>query len=224
MGFLIAIDGVDASGKETHTKMICEKLSNDGYNVKSLSFPDYDSPSSELVKMYLSGKFGENPNDVNAYAASTFFAADRFASYRTKWINDYNEDTIIIADRYVSSNIIHQASKIEDVNEKDEFIKWVNDLEYNKYAIPTPDITIFLDMPTKFGMEFIKQRDNKIDGSQQKDIHESNVEYMRKSYKNAVYVAAKCGWHRIRCVKDDHVRTFEEINKQIYDIVIKAIK
>ena len=114
MSKLIAIDGVDASGKQTHTELLCKKLEESGFEVLRLSFPDYESPSSTLVKMYLSGDFGTNPEDVNAYAASSFFAADRFASFRMKWKKDYEKkNTVIVADRYTSANMIHQASKLD---------------------------------------------------------------------------------------------------------------
>ena len=128
MGKFIAIDGVDASGKQTHTELLQEYFEKQGYKVRRLSFPMYDSESSSLVKMYLSGKLGKTAEDVDAYCASTLYAADRFATYKSDWHTDYeDEDTLIIADRYVSSNMIHQASKIEDALEKDKFLKWIDE-------------------------------------------------------------------------------------------------
>lgn len=153
---LIAIDGVDASGKQTHAKLLYAHLQEEGYPVRMLSFPAYDQPSSALVKMYLSGDFGENPEDVNAYAASSFFAADRFATFRTDWKKDYEAGVILIADRYVSSNMIHQAGKIKDDMEKNTFLNWLDDLEHTVYGIPRPAMTVFLDMPTEFGRELMK--------------------------------------------------------------------
>lgn len=224
MGKLIVIDGVDSSGKETHTKMLTEKLINAGYKVKKISFPDYDSPSSELVKMYLSGKFGDKPDDVNAYAASSFFAADRFASFRTDWKKDYEDnDTIIIADRYVSSNMIHQASKIDNTEEKNKFLEWLFELEFKLYEIPTPDLTIFLDMPVKFARELMAKRENKFDNSQNKDIHERNSDYLEKSYFNACFIAEKFMWKRICCTKNNMIRTLDEINEEVYNEVIKIL-
>ena len=223
MGILIAIDGVDASGKQTHTEMLYEKLANDGYNVRKISFPAYESPSSELVKMYLSGKFGENPDDVNAYAASSFFAADRFASYRMDWKNFYEQlDSIIIADRYTSSNMIHQASKIDDLAEKDKFLNWLFELEYDVYGIPKPDITFFLDMPVEYARKLMQDRENKFDNTSVKDIHERNSDYLKKSYDNACYIADKFMWEHIMCVKNGNIRTIDDINSQIYDIVKKV--
>lgn len=225
MGKLIAIDGVDASGKQTHTKMLIERLKADGRKVKLISFPDYESDSSALVKMYLSGKFGENPNDVNAYAASSFFAADRFASYRMNWKKDYeNPDMIIIADRYTSSNMIHQASKIDDEKEKNKFLAWLYELEFKIYALPEPDITFFLDMPVECAKKLMAERENKFDKNQTKDIHERNTDYLKKSYDNACHIAKIYNWKHILCAKDTLVRPIDEINNEIYDIVNGMLK
>lgn len=219
MGILIAIDGVDASGKQTQTELLAKRLKAEGKNIKEISFPAYDNPSSTLVKMYLNGDFGKNPADVNAYATSVLFASDRFATYRTDWGKDYNSDTIIIADRYVSSNLIHQASKIDNNAEKDKFLLWLDDLEHNVFALPRPAVTIFLDMPPEYGARLMKDRLNKSTGGEQKDIHESDRGYLEKSYNNAVYVAEKFGWKRIPCVVNGEIRTIEEISSDIYEIV-----
>lgn len=218
LGKLIAIDGVDASGKETHCGLLYEKLKNDGEAVKRISFPMYQSPSSELVKMYLSGDFGENPDDVNAYAASSLFAADRFASFRTDWGKDYKNGSIIIADRYVSANMIHQASKLGEC-EKNRFLDWLDSFEYEIYELPRPDITIFLDMPPEYGIKLMAERDNKFSHESKKDIHERNSEYLEKSYKNACMIADKYGWTRISCVKGGQIRTIDDINNEIYNKV-----
>ena len=224
MGKLIVIDGVDSSGKQTHTELLSSKLVRDGFDVKRLSFPDYESPSSSLVKMYLSGQFGDNPDDVNAYAASSFFAADRFASYRTKWKADYlDENKIIIADRYVSSNMIHQASKLDSEEEKNKFLDWLSRLEYNIYQIPKPDITFFLDMPTECAEMLMRERKNKFSGEEQKDIHESNREYLEKSYSNACHIAKTLNWHRIDCTENGVIRSIDDINDELYAEVRRVI-
>ena len=219
MGILIAIDGVDASGKQTQTELLKKRLVGDGKNIKAVSFPAYDNPSSTLVKMYLNGDFGEKPSDVNAYATSTFFAADRFATYRTDWGKDYNSGTIILADRYVSSNLIHQASKIDNSAEKDKFLTWLDDLEHNIYGLPRPDVTIFLDMPPEYGVMLMKDRANKANGTDKKDIHESDFSYLETSYNNAVYVAERFSWKRVSCVKDGEIRSVEDIHNDIYSII-----
>lgn len=223
MGILIAIDGVDASGKQTQTELLKKRLLDNGKDIKAVSFPAYDNPSSTLVKMYLNGDFGEKPSDVNAYATSVLFASDRFATYRTDWGEAYNNGTIILADRYVSSNLIHQASKIDNEEEKNKFLVWLDDLEYNVFGLPRPDVTIFLDMPPEYGARLMKDRFNKSNGDSKKDIHESDFSYLEKSYNNAVYVAEKFGWKRISCVNDGEIRTVEEINNDIYSIIGELI-
>lgn len=222
MGILIAIDGVDASGKQTQSELLYKRLTEDGVKARLVSFPDYSSDSSALVKMYLNGDFGKDPGDVNAYAASTFFAADRFASYRRVWKSDYENGTVIIADRYVPSNMIHQASKLAE-REKPRFIDWLNELEYGIYGLPKPNVTLFLDMPPEYAQKLMADRENKIDHSQKKDIHESSGEYLRASYENAVYVSKRAGWTRISCVSGGNIRSVEDIHKEIYDKITKIL-
>ena len=172
--------------------------------------------------MYLNGDFGTDANSVNCYAASSFFAVDRYASVNGEWKNIFYGDGIVIADRYVSSNMVHQASKIDNIEGKNTFLDWLYDLEYNKLNLPKPDLVIFLDMPVKHAVELMKNRKNKINQSDVKDIHESDITYLTRSYDNAVGVSSKYGWHRISCVKDDKIRSIEDISKEIYDTV-KAI-
>lgn len=224
MGILIAIDGVDASGKQTQSQLLTDRLLSDGIDTRGVSFPAYDNPSSTLVKMYLAGEFGRSAEDVNAYATSTFFAADRFATYRTDWGKDYNKGTVIVADRYVSSNLIHQAGKIENDEEKSKFLLWLDNLEYVIYGLPRPDVTLFLDMPPQYGAELMKDRINKASGEADKDIHESNFEYLEKSYKNAVFVAEKFNWKHIQCVNNGKIRDIEDIHNDIYSIVRGLIR
>ncbi len=223
MGFLIAIDGVDSSGKQTQTQMLCKRLKEDKLPVRLVSFPVYDNPSSTLVKMYLEGKFGTDPGDVNAYVASSLFALDRFATYKTDWGRDYEQNTIIVADRYVSSNMIHQASKISDISKKEECLDWIYDYEYNICSLPKPDVTVFLDMPVYRAKELMQNRANKIDGTDVLDIHERNTDYLQKSYDNAVFVAEKYNWTRIKCANDEGVRTPQSIHNEIYETVKKQL-
>ncbi len=219
MGRLLVIEGVDSSGKATQTSLLLNNLKRMNYNVESIEFPDYKSNSSALVKMYLSGEFGKNAEDVNPYTASAFFAVDRAASYLKKWKKSLDDGKIIIADRYTTSNFIHQASKIADLKKKDEFLSWVSDFEYNRLSLPVPDITIFLDMPVKQAKMLMANRPNKIDNSKTLDIHESDTKYLEHSYKNAHYVADKFGWHKISCVKDDNVRPIDDIAAEILKAV-----
>lgn len=222
-GKLIIIEGVDSSGKATHARMLYERLLNDNCKVKKVEFPNYKSDSSALVKMYLNGDFGDKPEDVNPYASSVFFAIDRFASYRTLWKDFYDNGGIVISDRYTMSNMIHQASKIKDNDEKKAYLDWLWDLEFNKLEIPVPDCVIFLDMPPEHAASLMKDRKNKITGLSEKDIHENNSEYLLESYNNACNIASVYNWNHIYCVKDDQIRDIADIHKDIYSIVKQVI-
>lgn len=219
MGKLFVIEGVDGSGKATQSARLIKRLTAEGKNPVNLTFPDYDSDSSVIVKKYLAGEFGKRACDVTPKIASTFFAVDRYVSYKTKWENTYKNGEIIIADRYTTSNMIHQASKLDDITEKEEFLEWLEDFEYNIYSLPRPDLTIFLDVPEEIGAELTKNRANKITGEISLDIHESDRVYIKKSYENSKFIALKYGWKIINCVKDGKMRTIEDIHEEIYSYV-----
>ncbi|MGL4912039.1 MAG: dTMP kinase [Romboutsia sp.] len=222
-GKLIIIEsGSDASGKATQTKKLYERLVNDGYNVRKVEYPNYKSESSSLVKMYLRGDFGKNASDVDPYIASTFFAADRFASFKTDWEEFYNNGGIILADRYTTSNMVHQASKM-DKQDRDKYLEWLYDYEFNMYKIPKPDCVVFLDVPIEFSQKLMENRKNKITGESKKDIHESDIKYLEKSYNNSLDIAEKYNWKKINCVKDDSLRSIESIHQDIYKIVTESI-
>ena len=223
MGKLIVIEGVDSSGKATQTEKLYNRLLNEYDNVNKISFPNYDSSSSSAVKMYLNGDFGTDAGSVSGYAASTLFAVDRFASIKGEWKHIFDGDGIVIADRYVTSNMVHQASKIENIDAKNEFLDWLYDLEYNKMELPVPDLVIFLDMPVKYAQMLMAGRANKINNSDVKDIHESNEAYLYQSYNNACFVAEKYKWTRINCVKDDKVRSIEDIAAEILSYAEKIL-
>ncbi len=215
---LIVIEGVDCSGKETQTENLYKRLLDSGEKVMRISFPDYDSESSSLVKMYLRGDFGKSAYDVNAYTASAFFALDRFASFKTKW-GEFLKDGVVIADRYTTSNMVHQASKMDDEEDKKAFIEWLCDFEYKKLNLPKPDMVIFLDMPPEISEELNRKRKNKITGEDAKDIHESDLDYLKSSYENAHFVARHQSWRRVDCAPCGNLRTIEDISKEISDIV-----
>ena len=223
MGKLIVIEGVDSSGKQTQTEKLYKELLNRNLDVMTVAFPNYKSKSSELVKMYLGGEFGDDPEAVNPYTASAFFAVDRVASYKLEWQDKLASDKIIIADRYTTSNMIHQASKIDDIDEKNKFLDWVYDFEYNKLGLPKPDVVIFLDMPVKYAKILMASRPNKIDNSMVLDIHEGNEEYLNHSYENAVHVCEKYNWLRIKCVDGERIKTIDEIANEIINTVEKMI-
>lgn len=218
-GKLIIIEsGSDASGKATQTKKLFNRLEQDGYKVKKVEYPNYKSESSALVKMYLNGDFGKNAEDVDPYVASTFFAADRYASFKTEWEEFYNNGGIIIADRYTTSNMVHQASKMDE-NERDKFINWLFDYEFNLYKIPEPDCVVFLNVPIEYSKKLMENRKNKFTGEDKKDIHESDISYLSKSYENSLYIANKYNWSKINCIENENLRSIESIHEEIYNIV-----
>lgn len=213
MGKLIVIEGVDSSGKQTQTEMLFKRLKDEGLNVKTVSFPDYESDFSLPVRRYLAGDLGDDPKSVNAYAASTFYAIDRYASFKRDWGEFYNSGGIIIADRYVTSNIVHQASKV-DKSEKEDFINWLSDLEYKKMGLPVPDCVIFLDMPPEFARMLMAKRLNKITGEAQKDIHERDKNHLETSYNNAVSIADLLKWEKISCVNGEKCAKGKKLQKK----------
>ena len=216
-GKLIVIDGLDGSGKSTQLEICRDRLCRMGHIVKVISFPDYNSQSSALVKMYLNGEFSQDPDAVNAYAASSFYAVDRYASYMTCWKENYNRGEIILSARYVSSNGIHQMSKLPE-EEWDEYLEWLHDFEYNKLSLPVADKVIFLDMPIEISQMLLSKRYNGDDDK--KDIHESNVDYLHKCRKSALYAAKKMNWNVIPCNIGERPDTQENIS----DKIIRAIQ
>ena len=225
MGRLFVVEsGSDASGKATQTELLYNKLKMDGYNVRKIEFPNYKSESSALVKMYLRGDFGSKPEDVNPYITSTFYAVDRYASFKTSWEEFYNNGGIIIADRYTTSNMVHQAAKYDDYSEKDKFLQWLDEYEFDFYGLPRPTKVFFLNMPVEFSFKLMKNRKNKITGNVKKDIHEANKDYLEKSYENALYVATKDGWENIDCTSNDKLRQIKDIHEEIYSLILKSLK
>ncbi|EES49457.1 thymidylate kinase [Clostridium botulinum] len=215
-GKLIIIEsGSDASGKATQAKKLYERLLEEGYNIKKITYPNYDSPACMPVKMYLSGEFGNKPEDVNAYVASTFFAIDRFASYNKEWKEFYDNGGIIISDRYTTSNMVHQAVKMDE-EEKDKYLDWLYNLEFNLYKLPVPDCVMFLDVLPEISQKLMKDRNNKFTGEKEKDIHENNKDYLAKSYYNSLEIAERYNWDKIKCNDGDSLKTIEEIHEEIY--------
>lgn len=215
---LIIIEGTDGSGKQTQTELLYTYLNNRGLDVKKISFPDYKSDSSALVKMYLKGEFGEEAESVPPKIASTFYALDRYASYTTTWSNDYNNGTVIISDRYVGSNLIHQGAKLEGL-EQSSFFSWLDGFEHEVLELPRETITIFLNVPIEYTQRLMKNRNNKITNEESKDIHEKDKEHLYKAYKTACKVANLNGWIKVDCVREDKLRSIEDIHNEIVDIV-----
>lgn len=213
---LIVIDGLDGSGKATQSKLLAKRLNETGYKARTVSFPDYDSDSSALVKMYLGGKLGSSPDDVNAYAASSFYAVDRIASYINTWGRDYASYDYIIADRYTTSNIIHQMAKVEE-SERESYINWLFDFEYNRLELPAPDMVIFLDVDPAISQKLIFGRYG--GDESKKDIHESDFAYLLRCRSSAVYAIEHLGWIRIDCTEGGAMRSIEDISDSILALI-----
>ncbi len=209
---LIAIDGLDGSGKRTQTELLIEYMKKNGIEHRYLSFPTYDKSYSYYVNMYLSGVFGENPETVNAYAASSFFAADRYCSYMLDWKKDYDEGKIIVANRYTTANAVHQLSKLSE-SEYDTFLDWLYDYEFTKLGLPKPDAVIYLSLPPALSHNMVDKRCAETGAI--KDIHEKSVSFTEKSYKAVLCSSAKLGWHRIDCNTGDKMRPINEIQEEI---------
>ncbi len=217
MGKLIVIEGLDGCGKSTQLELLPKRLMERGINVKSVSFPDYESNSSALVKMYLGGEFGSRPNDVNAYAASSFYAVDRFASFKKNWGEFYNGGGTVVAGRYTTSNAVHQASKLDPKN-WESFLSWLYDFEYEKIGIPKPDMVIFLDMPTEVSQKLLGNRYSGDDNK--KDIHERDIEYLNHCRESALFTAKFSGWEIINCAENGNARSIDAISDDILDKVL----
>lgn len=219
MGKLIVIDGTDGSGKQTQMEILENKLKEGNIDYKKISFPNYNSPSSSLVKMYLSGEFGQDAKKVSPYIASTFFAADRYATYKKELEEYYENGGLILADRYTTANMVHQAGKIKDEVERKKFLDWLWDLEFNLYKIPVPTKVFFLDMPPEYTIKLMENRKNKFAENEIKDIHERDRVHLQESYEAACKLAKSYNWVKINCIHNEEIRTIEEIGKEIFNIV-----
>ena len=223
MGKLFVIDGTDGSGKQTQFQKLQERLDKEGIEYKTVSFPNYDSPSSSLVKMYLSGQFGENAKDVSPYIASTFYAADRYATYKKDLEEYYNNGGLILADRYTTANMVHQAGKISDEKEREKFLDWLWDFEFNLYGLPVPTEAFFLNMPPEYAFKLMENRKNKFTHEDKKDIHERDKNHIIDSYNAACSLVDKYNWYEVKCVKENKLRTIEDIHEEIYNEIKKHI-
>ena len=220
MGKLIVIEGIDGSGKSTHVELLREKLEKTGSQCVKIKLPCYTDNSSALVKMYLNGEFGSHPQDVNAYAASSFFSVDRYASFKKHWGADYNSGKLILADRYTTSNAVHQMTKLKKEN-WDSYLDWLFDFEYNLMGIPAPDCVIFLDMPVDVSQKLMTKRYS--GDENKKDVHERDIEYLLSCSEAARYACEKLGWNLIKCSENGEPRSIEAIAEDICNTVMKFI-
>ncbi len=216
MGRLIVLEGTDGSGKSTQMGLLTARLEREGHTFRKLAFPRYSEPSSALIRMYLGGEFGAHPDDVNAYAASTFYAVDRYASYQQDWGAYYESGGLLLSDRYTTSNAVHQAPKLAP-DERRAFLTWLYDLEYEKMGLPKPDLVLYLDMPTELSGQLMRSREAATNTAA--DIHEQDLTYLAHCRDAARDAAAFSGWKLVSCARGGTLRSAEEIHEEIYALV-----
>ena len=211
-GKLIVLEGTDGSGKATQARMMGQRLQREGIAFREIDFPRYGNPFAEPANLYLHGALGSEPGDVNAYASSVLFAVDRFASYKEEWGTFYEQGGVVIANRYTTSNAVHQASKLP-AGERREYLDWLFDLEYRRLGLPAPDLVLYLDLPTELSEQMLRRRETAT--GTQADIHEQDEEYLRSCRMNARDIAHDLGWTVIHCDREGAVRTVEDIHEEI---------
>ncbi len=219
-GILIILEAGDASGKETQTRLLYERLLTEGRDVTRVSFPDYGSDSSALVRMYLRGDFGAQAADVDAYAASAFFAVDRYASFHTKWGEAYKRGGVVLSDRYVTSNLAHQAVKLADEKARQEYFAWLDDFEYVRLGLPRPDLVVFLDMPPEASDRLLAARAKETGAP---DIHEKDRTYLHRVHAAYAEAAERFGWARVSCGQGTAPRAPEDIAADVYQAVLPVL-
>ena len=219
-GKLIVLEGIDGSGKSAQFRRLCTRLERDGIEYNHIVFPRYDQDSSALIRMYLGGEFGTRPDDVNAYTASTFFAVDRFASYKKDWGSSYESGGFFLSDRYTTSNAVHQGSKLPE-EELPEFFRWLSDLEYDKMGLPRPDLVIYLDVDIETSLARMRRREEK--NHTHADIHEKDIDYLQRCLRTAECAAEYFGWTRIPFRKNGEERDVDEKNAEIYRLIRSAL-
>lgn len=220
-GKLIVFEGTDGSGKSTQFKLLCDALQSRGTAFQKLVFPQYAEPSSALIRMYLAGEFGSHPSDVNPYAASTFYAVDRYAAWKKVWGGAYEAGGLILSDRYTTSNAVHQGGKLPP-EEQGAFFDWLFDLEYRKLGLPEPDVVIYLDMPTEQSVKLLRARESATHSKG--DIHEVDEPYLALCRQTALRASEHYGWNRISCVDEaGRVRRVEDIQAEIWQLIVHKI-
>ena len=221
MGKLIVFEGTDGSGKSTQFELLAKRLEAEQIGFQRLRFPQYEEPSSALIRMYLSGAFGDDPEAVNAYAASTFYAVDRYASYQRVWKDYYQGGGLVVSDRYTTSNAVHQGSKVPE-GERAEFFRWLYDLEYDRMGLPRPDLVVLLDMPVELSEQLMRKREQST--GTHADIHERDEDYLKKCRDVALHAAKYYGWRTVSCAKDGAIRGVEDIHEEVYAIVKSCLE
>ena len=221
MGKLIVFEGTDGSGKSTQFSLLTKRLEAVGRSFRTMVFPQYSEPSSALIRMYLGGEFGTRPSDVNAYAASTFYAVDRFAAYRKVWGQYYMDGGVMLSDRYTTSNAVHQGSKVPEEERKD-FFRWLYEFEYGKMELPKPDLVIYLDVPTELTGQLMRKREAATNTNA--DIHEQHMDYLKMCRSTGLEAAEFYGWNIIHCAKNGKMRSIEDIHNEIFALVQSVLE
>ena len=221
MGKLIVFEGTDGSGKSTQFSLLTKRLQNEGTDFRTIVFPQYSEQSSALIRMYLGGEFGQSPSDVNAYVASTFYAVDRYASFRKVWGSYYRQGGLVLSDRYTTSNAVHQASKEPDET-RGEFFRWLYELEFDHMELPRPDLVLYLDVPTELTERLLRKREEI--NHTNADIHEQNMDYLRLCRKTGLEAASYYGWTVVHCEKDGEMRSIEDIHEEVYSLVKQCLE
>jgi len=212
-GKLIVLEGTDGSGKATQAKLLLRSLEEQGVLCREIDFPRYGNPFAGPVTRYLQGALGSRPGDVNAYAASTMFAVDRYASYKEDWGGFYESGGVVVANRYTTSNAVHQASKLPE-GERRAYLDWLFDLEYCRLGLPKPDLVLYLDMPAETADRLMRRREQET--NTQADIHERDAAYLRRCRENARRIARDLGWTVVDCAAGDgSPRTPDGIHQEI---------
>lgn len=215
-GKLIVLEGIDGSGKSTQLKKLCDRLESEGRSFRRIIFPRYDNESSSLIRMYLRGDFGGRPADVNPYASSTFFAVDRYASFKTDWMDYYEGGGLVLSDRYTTSNAVHQGSKLPAA-ELDEFLSWLYDFEFRLLRLPKPDLVIYLDVDIKTALAQISSRQSLTNSGG--DIHEADEDYLQNCLRAGHRAVEVFGWTRVLCIENGKMRGIEDVHDEIYDVM-----
>lgn len=219
-GKLIVLEGTDGSGKATQARLLAEHLKGEGVSFREIDFPRYGNPFAEPAKRYLEGALGKRPGDVNAYAASVLYAVDRFASYKEDWGEAYESGALILANRYTTSNAVHQASKLPE-GEREEYLKWLFDLEYGRMGLPEPDLVFYLDLPTELSEAMLRQREQST--GTHADIHEQDEAYLRACRENARSIARNLGWTVVRCDRSGTVRPPQDIHEELWTLARRLL-
>ena len=212
MGRFIVIDGLDGSGKETQTNLLAGALRARGLRVGSVSFPRYGTPGAAPAEQYLSGAYGERAQDVNAHAASALFAVDRLASYLCEWKQELERCDVFVADRYTTSNAIHQLSKLPEA-EWEAFAGWLFDFEFGKLALPEPDAVVYLRLDTQTSQELLERRYG--GDASRRDVHERDLGYLERSREAADWCAARFGWLTVECAQAGGLRERLDVHAEI---------